>query len=568
MKNLTILAWLLAISMFGHTQDVQNTAPQSKKLIESHYDRNSVTFIALDYNENLSEPVAKVLAKQKAPDKYYENSIRENIIKSGVKRDSAFGFPVPIQEQQLVKLLNDYKVGQQILSVWFNRQPDGSFNVDKLKERGLFNANDNDYVVASASKRGESSLMDMGLELVNKSYVLVFDYYGIMSLAQSYQKKETPEEKRIMNGFQSELQTFLLKLDFNDSVAAVFFQKYWTSPDDPNREAKSTEFEKAEFPFKFIKRQYTTATATQYNPGQVLAPKVQSTDEQMMDKMVKMSMESILTTVENQDQNFRVKAMVSDVKPIRAKIGKKEGLKFDQRYFVMENQTNSKGEVTSKRVAVVKSMKVVDNRQVTAGQTQPSAFYQIAGGKVDNYGMFLQQKNDIGTNIYLGTTVGGLPGFEGRLEYYISKAFGGAKSGGRLLTSWKIYVGGGYNKDFYEIGDFSDDFTFVRFSFGAAKDFYPLHFLHWGPFVGYGLETGTWENGGEDEISTDFIEAGVRIGINLAHNIQLMGSATSYTMLSSDYIDGDTGEKEDFDYEVAFEDRFGLGYNFGIRFMF
>jgi len=371
-----------------------------------------------------------------------------------------------------------------------------------------------------------------------------------------------------MNGFQSELQTFLLKLDFNDSVAAVFFQKYWTSPDDPNREAKSTEFEKAEFPFKFIKRQYTTATATQYNPGQVLAPKVQSTDEQMMDKMVKMSMESILTTVENQDQNFRVKAMVSDVKPIRAKIGKKEGLKFDQRYFVMENQNNSKGEVTTKRVAVVKSMKVIDNRQVTGGQTKPSAFYQIAGGKVDNYGMFLQQKNDVGTNIYLGTTSGGLPGFEGRLEYYISKAFGGAKSGGRLLTSWKIYVGGGYNKDFYEIGDFSDDFTFARFSFGAAKDFYPLHFLHWGPFIGYGLETATWETGEEDEISTDFIEAGVRIGINLAHNIQLIGSATSYTMLSSDLIDGETGENEEFDYETAFEDRFGLGYNFGIRFMF
>jgi hypothetical protein len=565
MKNLTILAWLLAISLFGHTQNVQNTATQSKKFVSSEYDRNSVTFIGLDYSENLSEPLLKVLSKQKAPDKYYDNAIPENIIKTGAERDSALGFPIPATEQQLKKWFNDYKIGQQILSVWFNRQPDGSFNVDRLKERGLFNANDNDYMVASASKRGESSLMDMGLQLVNQSYVLVFDYYGIKSMAQVYQKSETPEEKRVMNGFQSELQTFLLKLDFNDSVAAVFFQKYWTTPDDPKREAKAAEFEKAEFPFIFKKRQYTTATATQYNPGQILAPKVQKTDEQLMDDMVKMSLESILTSVENQDQNFRVKAMVSDVKPIRAKIGKKEGLKFDQRYFVMENQTNAKGQVTSKRVAVVKSMKVVDNRNVTSGQTQPSAFYQIAGRKVDNYGMFLQQKNDIGTNLYLGTTTGGLPGFEGRLEFYVSKFFNG---GGRLATSWKIYVGGGYSKDTYEIGEFTDEFKFARVSFGIAKDFYIMHNLHWSPFVGYGLESATWKTGGQDELSTDFVEAGVRIGINLTHNIQLMGSATYYSMLSSDYIYGDTGEKEDFDYGIAFEDRFGLGYNFGIRFMF
>ncbi|MGE0019236.1 MAG: hypothetical protein AB7S72_06185 [Draconibacterium sp.] len=560
MKNVFILILLVAFPFLIKAQTAKN-------YVSSEYDRNSLTFVGLDYNENLSEPVINVLAKQKAPDKFYDNSIPENIIKTGVERDSALGFPVPATEQQLVKWLNDYKVGQQILSVWFNRQPDGSFNVDKLKERGLFNANDNDFMVASASKRGESSLMDMGLELVNRSYVLVFDYYGIMSMAQVYQKNETPVEKRNMNGFQGELQTFLIKFDFNELVAADFFQNYWTTPDDPAREAKAAAFEKAEFPFKFLKRQYTTAAATQFNPGQVLAPKVQKTDTELMDNMVKKSIESILTTVENQDQNFRVKAMVSDVKPIRAKIGKKEGLKFDQRYFVMENRTNGRGEITSKRVAVVKSMKVVDNRKVTSGQSQPSAFYKIAGGKVDNYGMFLQQKNDVGTNLYLGTTSGGLPGFEARLEYYISKAFGGA-NGGKFATAWKIYVGGGYSQEHYEIGTFEDDFTFARVSFGLAKDFYPLSFLHWGPFVGYGIEMGSWETGEEDELSTDFIEAGVRVGINLSHNIQLMGAATYYSMLSSEYIYGETGEKEEFDYDVAFEDRFGLGYNVGIRFMF
>ena len=85
-----------------------------------------------------------------------------------------------------------------------------------------------------------------------------------------------------------------------------------------------------------------------------------------------------------QQQAFRVKAMISGVKPIAAKIGKKEGLKFDQRYFVYENREKRNGDVTSKRIGVVKSMKVVDNRNITTGQTEPSGQWLAArNGRFD-----------------------------------------------------------------------------------------------------------------------------------------------------------------------------------------
>ncbi|HCE58321.1 MAG TPA: hypothetical protein DER09_10945, partial [Prolixibacteraceae bacterium] len=69
-------------------------------------------------------------------------------------------------------------------------------------------------------------------------------------------------------------------------------------------------------------------------------------------------------------------------------------------------------------------------------------------------------------------------------------------------------------------------------------------------------------------ISSDFIETGVRLGVNLSHNIQLIGSATYYSLISSEIKDTETNESEDFEYKEIFEDRFGLGYNVGIRFMF
>ena len=572
MKNILLLAGMIVLPLFLFAQNVEESGKKAKNYVSSNYDRNAFTFVGIDFGENLNSEVLARFVEQKIPEKYYDNTIANNIIKTGSKRDSLFGVALKIEKNELSKWLNDNKIGQQILSVWFNRQPDGSFNVEVLKERGLFNANDNDFIVASSSKRGESSLMDMGMQLVNQSYVLAFDFCDILSKEQYYDKNKTATEKRTSNGFQASVNSYLLKLDFSDSVAALFFRDYWVGENDPNKAAKIAAFDNAKFPFIAVSNQHNSVSATQSNPGQSSAPDVQKTKNELLDQMGTSAVEMVMTTIERQKEDFRVKAMVSNVKPISAKIGKKEGLKFDQRYFVRENKTKQNGAITSSRVAVVKSMKVVDNRKVTTGQTEPSSFYQIAGGKVDNLGMFLEQKNDVGLNIFLGPTVGGLSGFTGRVEYYISKVFGdmiGPGKSGKGLTSWKIYGEGAYCQSTYDVDDFVDEFNFARFSFGVAKDFYPISFLHWGLFAGYGVEVGDWEDNPDGEsFSSDFIEAGARIGVNLSHNIQLMGSATYYSILTSELVDADNKAIMDFEYGDYFEDRMGLGISIGLRIMF
>lgn len=573
MKILAILLILLTVPFILLAQDIQESAKKVKSFVSSEYDRNAATFVGIDFNENWNNDLFTKFSDLKVPDKYYDNSLEIKVIKPGVSRESVSNMYTGLDENKISVWLNQNKIGQQIIAKWFNRQSDGSFNVDVLKERGLFNANDNDFMVASASKRGESSLMDMGLQLVSQSYLLAFDFTDLMNMTQYYDKNEIPAEKRVMNGFKSSVNTYLFKLDFNDSVAAVFFQQYWAGANDPNLAAKKDAFENAVFPFVFVGRQHNDITSAQYNEGQPLAPKVQKSNGELLMQMNQMALDAALTDIENQNQDFRVKAMVSEVRPISAKIGKKEGLKFDQRYFVFENRQRNNGTLYSKRVAVVKSMKVVDNRQVTTGETKPSTFYQIAGGKVDNYGMFLEQHNDIGLNIFLGSTFTGLTGYTGRAEYYISKTFGGmvGSGSGRGATSWKIYAEGGYDlENDYEAYFLNemDNFTFLRVSFGLAKDFYPASFIHWGPFIGYGVESISWESSDIESISSDFVEVGVRVGINLAHNIQLIGSATYYSLLTSQKENTDTQEKLDFEYKDNFEDRMGLSFSAGIRFMF
>jgi len=568
MKNLLLFLIIGALPLLSIAQNIEESGKKVKSMVSSEYDRSSMTFIGLDFNENLSAKLFNQFEKLQVPGKYYDNNVGTKVIKPGIPRPATNDYLQQIEPEKIAVWLKEKKVGQQILAKWFNRQADGTFNVDMLKERGLFNANDNDYKVASASKRGEASLMDMGLQLVDKSYVLVFDYYNIVTMNQYYTKEEIAADKRIMNGFKSSLNSYLFQLDFSEIVAAEFFQNYWVSEGDTDKQAKIDAFENAEFEFKFVSKQRSSPSATQYNKGETLAPKVQKTEAELLDALCASGLASVNTTIENQQDAFKVKAMVNSVHPIAAKIGKKEGLKFDNRYFVYENRMRKNGNTYSKKVAVVKSMKVVDNRMVTTGESESSEFYQIAGGKVDNYGMFLEQHNDVGLNLCLGYTAVGAIGTTVRAEYYISKFFGdlvGEGKSGKALTAWKIYVEGGFGID--EDVD-TDEWNLTRVSGGLAKDFHPIPLMHWGLFAGYGIETGTWD-GNENEINTDFIEMGIRAGVNLSSSIQLLGTVGYNALISSEVKDGNGDViDEDFEYEELFEERMGLGVNVGLRIMF
>lgn len=570
MKRIIFICFAILLFASASAQDIMESAKKVKSnLVSSEYDRNSFTYLGIDFAEQFSAQACAKLSELPVPEKFYDNSVDIKTLSAPNMRDAMSVGTEPMKKlsnQKVIDLLQQNKIGQKILAKWFNRQADGTFNVDLLKERGMFNANDADFVIASASKRGESALMDMGMGLIDKSYVMVVDFDKLMTMEQVYDQSQVPAEQRNMNGFKATVNAYLYKLNFNDSVAAYFFQDYWTSTPDP---AKASAFEAAKFPFIPVQTIQKEVMGTQFNPGHVLAPKVQKSSDELMQMLVKTAQQAFITDVEKENNEFRVKAFVSATNPIAAKIGKKEGLSFDQRYFVYENKEKGNGTVVSKRRGVVKAMKVADNQKVTTGDTDPSLFYQIAGGKIDAYGMFMEQKNDIGMNFILGYTEGGLSGVTGRLEYYIGKAFYKTGNLSKGLTSLKLYVEGGLNADTYNYSTYTDaDFTFMRVSGGLAKDYYLTNFLHWGPFAGYGIENATWD-GSDNKINSSFIEAGARIGINLSYNIQLIGSATYYIMLTSEETDSaSTSVDADVDYSGLFERGDGLGISAGLRIMF
>jgi hypothetical protein len=572
MKKAFICLTLILSVFCLSAQDITDSAKKVKnQIISSEYDRNSLTIIGLKSDNPLSDQLAKMIDTVKISDKFYSNdigfrTIPYNVVVSifdKVQQEKVFKTEVP-------KLLNDKKIGQGIVAKWFNRQPDGTFNTEVLKERGIYNSDDSDLSIASSSKRGQSALMDAGLGLVDHSYVLVLGYSNLMTMNQYYDQTKAAPEARKMNGVKGDMIGLLYKLNFNDSVSAVFFQDMWANKGATDLKAKAAKFDANTFPLVPVKNLIMPMQATQYNAGQSLAPKVQKTQDELLKDMVNNSIANVLNHLTYQVSDFKVKAQIYKTNPIAVKIGKKEGLGFDQRYFVFENRQTRSGKQYSSRRAVIKSMSVADNRSVTNGGTEPSYFYQVAGGKIDNMGMFVEQRIDAGLNLFLGYQQDAMSGFDGRIEYYIGRLMYGGKAKGisRGMTSFKLYVDGGYNSDDFTLNTAEEKVDLLRVSAGLNKDFYLTHSIHFGPFAGYGIESATGKDS-KYKVETDFIEAGARLGINIQYNIQLIGSATYYMMLSPDVKDNNgTAVTNPKEFDTYFPDRGGLGISYGIRFMF
>ena len=134
----------------------------------------------------------------------------------------------------------------------------------------------------------------------------------------------------------------------------------------------------------------------------------------------------------------------------------------------------------------------------------------------------------------------------------------------KSLTSLKLYIDAAYGLGEY----YFTDYNFTRISLGINKDFYPLKFIHWGPFLGYGLEYADWADS-DSQIESDFIELGFRVGLNLSYRTQIIWTG-QYNLLwsSKEVLDDNTVLIESFDYNSTFYDRMGLSSSIGLRFMF
>ncbi len=525
-------------------------AQEAKAMLPEEYSRPSVALFVTYYPGNrLSRDAVNSAKKIRFTDKYFNH----NLETTGVEMPGKLiEMPREDRSRELKKYLENNDIGREMLAKWFNRQENGMFNLDYIHECGLYDATDQDVLMAEASKRGEAVLQDAGRKLINKTYAL----FIVPKTFESF-------DNEMSHGWTSVFDIFLFKLDFDDDDVSRFYE-VWPYPDDPDdvRQKKIAAFDTLSFDFTpfYGKNDMTSSASELY----ALTNHPKSSAE-LFDKLVIEMYREALFRIDKDLEPFRVKVNVSGTHPITSKVGKKEGLHCDQRYFVYEYVwSEAEGEPVPRRKAVVRAAgNVADNRNIATGDSPESKFYQVYGGTVKQ-GMVMQQRNDLGLSVLAGYETGGIAGITA--GFWLRTGF--------ITRIPSFYVmgdlgfdSGDYDPDPQELE--KNDYSFFRFSVGLGKGLRFARFFEITPYLAWGMESTS--NKTLTTIRTNYVKGGGAFGVSLTHFLSLIGQVNYYepfgNIQTKRSSDADLQEK-DYTWKDAFADREGMGFMFGIRIEF
>jgi hypothetical protein len=512
---------------------------QSDKIIDGsqiadNYERLALTNILLDSPNGKYFDILKQSFRRVPVDtKYDDNSIDNPFLSLAYTGSNSLSI--------IDALISNHCVNS-VIAKWFSRKPDGSFGVELMHNRGLYNATDGDILEANASKRGLARIKDAGEQLINNSYIIVFMVNDLVDMNEHYdrqQKRSKTLIPRLRNGFVASITGYVFQLDFNDAVSSAFFENLWANKGDSDLAKKKDAFDNAQFPLKFVTFTNDSLESSQYNPGYSLSPRVQAEPSELMYILVQGAVQNCVKSLEGRLSQFKVTTKLYNTWPLRAKIGKKEGLKRDQRYFVYQMRQNKSGELIGKRKGVIRASKIAENGQIASGQSPASQFYQVGGWNLKK-GMQLQQSNDIGGAFSIGYSEGGVPGLDIRVDINITQ-----RLYQKLPPMCKLYIEGSLQPYSFKVNNGYNGTTtytnFVRYGVGIGKEFCFLRNLRLQPFVGYGYEQITNKEDSKQYLRSTFVRPGFMFGINLKYNVQLYWQYSVYMM---DYPITDQDEKE------------------------
>ena len=574
MKLVKKLALIALIGIYGIAY-AQNTDQVKKKGPDDTYARSSVSYLLLDFsNEKYSSMLKQAMNNTKLPDKFDNNNLKKKVIPSPYYRSAEFTMDAKNAENVRNALIaENYAI--DVVKYWWKIKEDGSYSTKLIEERGEYNASDFDYQQAMASKVGRAKIGDQGLKLIGNSYVMVLDYHHIQTQEEIYDAqdkaaRETAEKnktefkpvKRTKNGYIGKITAYLFKINYTDTVQGYFDAAFI---DDKKIDLSKLNniFSEVYSPVKLITVENQPAEGTQPNPGEFLAPPVQKSNDELMAVLVNNGITKTLDRIEKRVEEFRVKTPVTNINPIRAKIGKKESLTHERRYFVWQYVSNSNNEVIAKKKGVIRARKVMDNRQDELGNTKESSFYQVAGGGISE-GMTLQEAKDLGFGIGAGF---GSAGFVAHLDMNVGQFLN------IPLKQFKLYGDIGFASPELEpivsltnsttFPSEATDFSSLRFAVGIQKEYPFMRNFLFGWYLGYGGETLTWEipEGDTDlkeDLSAGGVQLGGKFGINvLSSSLQLLASFNyhGYGNVSYHYTPED-GEEQTEDLGVGWTDIF------------
>jgi hypothetical protein len=517
------------------------------------YDRPGLTVIFVSYDGLNQDKFNRYDQENSLPDKYYGNPVEPCfVVLPGVEE-----FPeqrlnadqVKYREAHFQKFLSGNDIGRKVVGYWFNYDEEKGFDMSRIFKRAEYNATDEEIMVSQASKRGEAMIRDYGQKLVSNSYVVVVDLRGMKEKADDYGGLK----------YSASVGYYFYELQFGDEQISQLYES-WIYEDDSEeiRKQKMLNFKNMDVPLKleFSKGKGVQISGTATKSEQLKSQK--SKDDLAFEKFMTQVIDRMDYYAAGDIEELQVETKVMEIHPLKAKIGNKESLKIDHKYFVYEYVWDDQEEkAVPKRKAVVRALKVADNtREVT--RSKMSEFYQVYGTSIRE-GMILRQKPELGLSVAAGYEAGGLGGLNIRLKYRT-----------RLMPALYLIGDLGFSNGDYTSESYTElytgeeeNYSFVRFDAGLGKGIRLMRFIELMPYAAYGKEMVTVD---EDDYSTYIFKGGLYAGIALTHNVYLYGQANYSVVGKALKSDGNDDIELGYNWDELFKDRSGgVGIEFGLN---
>ncbi len=384
-------------------------AQEDKKEMTVKYRRSSLyTMMVEDASIPHADVIKSAFEKGPIPEKFNDHIIGSRMIPTDNQED---------QTQNINSYMETNGVAKQLVAKWFNRSAKGGFNMGLIQSRGSYDASVSDIATAKSSKRGVQMLADAGEELIKNTFVLVNVYKyvskeevakkasGILKSVGSFASL-VPGGSAVSNtatiadagvtvagkGYVVKTTAHLYRLEWNDEVAATFYNDYWAD-DKTITDEKKKAFDNSNL-FKLV---YVGSDVSWADVQSTVFTK--KTDDELIERATIKAVDAVIIELQKNHDEFKTKTPLFTGEPITAKIGVKEGVTVKSKFDVLEQQIDENGKTSYVVVGSVKvdeDFPIWDNRYGAEEENPDSktdrTFFKKVSGKEFYPGMLIVQK--------------------------------------------------------------------------------------------------------------------------------------------------------------------------------
>lgn len=325
------------------------------------------------YKDTLTNPI-KIAAAEKVANKldqklrYLDDEKTRAVIEPSEDQ---------LTSAKISKFIEENKIAKQIASTWFNRQPDGTMDEGLILERGMYSASSAEI---EAAKTGADDLQTLlyDIDLLGNTFIIFnklkfYENEPVANAARVAAKlladesfKEAPALKqkayeaadlayeKFKEGYTVIAISFLYQFDWNKEIAENFKFNYFDNPDKIGNWENDTLLK-----MKFIGLGKSSSIVT------ASIGKDDRSEDDLIKIAVDRNIDNVFSKLQKSYVVFRPVTPITSTEPITAKIGLKEGLEQNQKFEILEFQTDENGLPKLNaigKVKIDKNFPIWDNR--------------------------------------------------------------------------------------------------------------------------------------------------------------------------------------------------------------